>query len=406
MPLPLVDTSGKVIASDGHYMQAYDGSGKPLAKPIYLFPEQGGLFDIVFTDYFFVMIYKCGFVVANDYNGITWASIWLNETFNSVTGTFVPLGTPAVFGKRLYLPTAFWPHHDYSTLNQKNSSSFTLRLFALDVTTNQVDRIRTAWTMTKEVSGYLPTLKENFEDCKFVMPPLTSSSDIVMKPVAHIITVGDGGVILGLNYNDVPNGYDKHLMIRLNDTSSSYKEIFYVGSSYEVHVSLSNTLYLESTKPKANNINTTFNTNVFDKYLIAGRLNMTDSNNTLLHIDIMNAVSAQMFTSINLEELLTPLTNIEFTTFILTMILKPDSLSHSQQYLYLIFGVRGINGNSRESHLVGVQVDASGHSEKLWIMSPPDECEPVGLLSTNVNKEGKLILIVSTQCGIVTYHDI
>ena len=67
IPLPLVDISGKVIASDGHYLQAYDGDGKPLAKPIYLFPEQGSLFDLIITDNdYFVMVYKCGFIAAVD----------------------------------------------------------------------------------------------------------------------------------------------------------------------------------------------------------------------------------------------------------------------------------------------------------------------------------------------------
>lgn len=67
IPLPLVDVSGKVIASDGHYLMAYSSYGTPLSRPIYLFPEEGGLFDFVITDNgFFIMIYKCGFIAATD----------------------------------------------------------------------------------------------------------------------------------------------------------------------------------------------------------------------------------------------------------------------------------------------------------------------------------------------------
>ena len=62
-----MDITGQVIASDGVHLVAYDASGNPLSKPIYLFPEEGSLFDLVITDNgMFVMIYKCGFIAVTD----------------------------------------------------------------------------------------------------------------------------------------------------------------------------------------------------------------------------------------------------------------------------------------------------------------------------------------------------
>lgn len=67
IPLPLVDITGQVIASDGVHLVAYDASGNPLSKPVYLFPEEGSLFDLVITNNgMFVMIYKCGLIAATD----------------------------------------------------------------------------------------------------------------------------------------------------------------------------------------------------------------------------------------------------------------------------------------------------------------------------------------------------
>lgn len=276
----------------------------------------------------------------------------------------------------------------------------------MDVTTNMVGRLRVAWTMTKEITGYLPSLEGNFEDCKLTPPPTLVSGSSFKAPVGFVMTI-QNAVIFSLNFNNVKGGYDRYLTIRLNDTMSSYKLIFYDDASYESHLFMSSLSYMEAPINKQNNIKPTVKTRgSFDNYFIVGRLNTSLASNPSSHIDVLTTEAAVYFTSISLDTLLTPLVDVEFTSYLLSLELAPLSSNMPPfSYLYVIFGAKGTKSDDGtvEKFLVGAEIDISGQVRLMWKILMSDQCEAVGLLSTNTNEDGKLILIVSTECGVATY---
>ena len=330
-------------------------------------------------------------------DGIPWASVWLNDTYNSLNGTFVPLATPAVTGNRMYLLTAFWAKE-----KPKDFDNFALRLYAIDITDNAVGRIQIAWTMTTPITGYLSAIEGNFNDCKFVFPPHLGSTN--SKPVGLVMTV-QNAVIFSLNFNDVRGGYDRYLIMRINDTVNNYKSIFYYDASYESHLFMSSLNYMET--PLNNKLKSSISRSrsTFGNYFMVGRQNTSIASDPSSYIDILT-IDGYSFTTLSLDALLTPLVDVQFTSYLMSVELAPVAESYLPpfSYLCLIFGAKGAKSdNVVESYLVGVEVDISGQARLLWKILMSDQCEAVGLISTDIDEKGKLILIVNTVCGISTY---
>lgn len=64
LPLPVVDISGEVLASNGYKLLGFTSDGKPFGKPIPLFPIHGQVMDLaVSSGQFLILLYKCGFFV-------------------------------------------------------------------------------------------------------------------------------------------------------------------------------------------------------------------------------------------------------------------------------------------------------------------------------------------------------
>ena len=146
--------------------------------------------------------------------------MWLNDTINGTTGTFVPLGDPAVNGTRTYLIGAFRPH-DHNT---RTTASTLLRIFAIDIRDVLSGKIKVVWTHDLFVSGRLSYLVTEGQRSPSGAPPLSS------------IMVERGTVISSLNYcieepSLVPRrsgrGYEepceyRSLLIAISDKGSSY----------------------------------------------------------------------------------------------------------------------------------------------------------------------------------------
>lgn len=66
IPLPLVDSTGGVIAADGYTLVGYYGDGTPRGDPVLLYPTQGEIFDLTIATGVdvVVLLYKCGFLAA------------------------------------------------------------------------------------------------------------------------------------------------------------------------------------------------------------------------------------------------------------------------------------------------------------------------------------------------------
>ena len=66
IPLPLVDSTGGVIAADGYSLVGYYSDGTPRGNPVLLYPTQGEIFDLTIATEVgvVVLLYKCGFLAA------------------------------------------------------------------------------------------------------------------------------------------------------------------------------------------------------------------------------------------------------------------------------------------------------------------------------------------------------
>ena len=61
-PLPVVDISGEILASNGYELLGFTSNGKPFGKPISLYPIHGQVMDLVVSsEQFLILLYKCGF---------------------------------------------------------------------------------------------------------------------------------------------------------------------------------------------------------------------------------------------------------------------------------------------------------------------------------------------------------
>ena len=59
--------------------------------------------------------------------------------------------------------------------------------------------------------------------------------------------------------------------------------------------------------------------------------------------------------------------------------------------------------NIKLAFLVGVEIDTSFKERLLWKKHTSDGCSPLGQLPILISEEGQIMLIVSTQCGIISY---
>lgn len=63
LPLPVVDITGEVIASNGYKILGFMPDGKLLGKPIPLHPVHGHVMDLsVSSNEYIIILYKCGFL--------------------------------------------------------------------------------------------------------------------------------------------------------------------------------------------------------------------------------------------------------------------------------------------------------------------------------------------------------
>ena len=152
-------------------------------------------------------------------DGVPDASIWLNETIDSSYGTFVPLLAPAFVLNRFYLLTAFWPHDGSGTI----STSFHLRLYAIDVLRELVEKFKTAWYYDVQSEGYVPSVKERFDSCKLSQEGEVHHSTPAPFPVGNVMAINDT-VIAHVNF--IQDNSSGSVLLSLNDTGESYEKNF------------------------------------------------------------------------------------------------------------------------------------------------------------------------------------
>ena len=312
-------------------------------------------------------------------------------------GTFVPLATPAIVGERMYLPTAFWPHN----INDTTNKEFYLRLYAMDITDNQVDRMRVIWTSTKAITGYLPTLEGNYKDCTQMPPPSIKGSDYALgiKPVGHVTVLDEALVVLGLNFNNVPGGYDRYLVLGLLDQGKTFQEKFYSDASYNLLVSTSSLNYLTGQFKKQQDA---FSVENF--FLMATV--SSESATPVTTIDVMNVTNNALLGEISLDSIFSPLTRVQLTSDLMSFELDLPSKQDGRppfSTMYVVFGFTGFTSNgTEETGLAGIEIGIKATATLSWKISTPDKCSPVGLLPSFKHEEDYM-LIVSTQCGLTAY---
>lgn len=125
-------------------------------------------------------------------DGTAHASIWLNTTLDGVNGTFIPLANPAVSGERVYIIAGFKPFQPTAT-DMGVGMGVRLRLYAIDVRTIMVGRIKVVWYHDVTLSDAdLPYLRSPQAACSGQSNPLDLD-------VAHVL-IDDGVVVAAVNY--------------------------------------------------------------------------------------------------------------------------------------------------------------------------------------------------------------
>lgn len=124
-------------------------------------------------------------------DGTAYASIWLNTTVDGVNGTFIPLSPPAVSGERVYFIAGFKPLQPQPT----SSSDLQLRLYAMDVRTVMVERIKVAWYHDMVLSdAAVPYLDGRQAECAGESNPLD-------PPVGNVLVFDNHGIVVAnVNY--------------------------------------------------------------------------------------------------------------------------------------------------------------------------------------------------------------
>ena len=120
-------------------------------------------------------------------DGIPDASIWLNDTVNGESGTFIPLGNPAAKGARFFVLTAFRAHSEKSN-NISTRKDLKLRMYAIELRDDAVVRIYIAWHYDFTMPNVtLPYLNSSETLCT-VEPSEEQESDQSREPLVHITT--------------------------------------------------------------------------------------------------------------------------------------------------------------------------------------------------------------------------
>ena len=154
-------------------------------------------------------------------DGTAFASIWLNETYGGVNGTFVPLSNPAVVGERVYFMAAFKPTPPVS------QPGVHLRLYAIDVRSIMVKRIAVIWTHDIPLSdGSIPYMMGEQVDCAGKSNPLD-------EPVAHVF-FNNGTVVGFVNYANLACT-DKAKCSKMSATHSLLVSVTDKGASYDLN---------------------------------------------------------------------------------------------------------------------------------------------------------------------------
>lgn len=106
---------------------------------------------------------------------------------DSVKGTFIPLSPPAVSGERVYFVAGFKPLQPTAT-----PSSLQLRLYAIDVRTVMVERIKVAWYHDMVLNDVtMPYLNGRQAECAGESNPLE-------QDIGNVL-VEDGIVVASVN---------------------------------------------------------------------------------------------------------------------------------------------------------------------------------------------------------------
>ena len=247
-----------------------------------------------------------------DTDGTAWASIWINNT-KTTNGTFVPLSTPAISGKRMYLLTGFWPTN---ASTEASNNSFLIRLYAIDATTFAVGRLRIAWYYEVTVEGYLPPIEKNYESCAYNPPSSDTSLDDDLS-VAQVTVVGET-VVAMLNYKTL-EGQESHYTVGLNDKNTSFQENGACSKEKEVVFSLGSF--------QSDELNSMYR----NDYIIKTVQNHDSKDTQLIFFDKLNVCKAPE-KSINLSSLLFDGKKlVRLTT-------DPLAIETKDSMLYIVFG--------------------------------------------------------------------
>ncbi|XP_061170311.1 uncharacterized protein LOC133179616 [Saccostrea echinata] len=182
--LPVMDVYGDVIGSDGHSLVLYmdDGTLKPVIRMSdWVYP----IFSLSITeDDIFMFVSKNGYVISYFPDGVCHASIPLPGELERVNGTFHPISTPVISGRRAYVLTQFIPE------GSKEPGNLGMRrLYAIDVIPRMVDRLHISWVINFEMEIPKKTMKrgnvvffdqeeeEKLSDTEKVPPRVMVNSD-------------------------------------------------------------------------------------------------------------------------------------------------------------------------------------------------------------------------------------
>ncbi len=156
--------------------------------------------------------------------GVPVASIWLNDTVDGETGTFIPLSSPAAQGNRFYILTAFRAHSETSSqINLK------LRLFAIDINNSAVLRISIAWRYDFTIANTsLPYLESSESMCTLRPPPEgVRANQNGRNSFVQVAVSGDNLVTVLFRYREPkifvdPNLYNHSRMMIVEDTGKTF----------------------------------------------------------------------------------------------------------------------------------------------------------------------------------------
>ena len=321
-------------------------------------------------------------------DGTAYASIWLNTTVDGVNGTFIPLSPPAVSGERVYFIAGFKPLHSAPS----PPNSLHLRMYAIDVRSIMVERIKVAWYHDMVLSdAELPYLQSLQAECIGTSYPWETPSGNVL--------VEDGIVVATVNYgSQIPPSCHQGACQESAPASmhSVIMSLTDKGDSFQLNFEGKNTPPFQAvvyaspnfTRSKCSPTAPPPAPSVWVSYSVNG-------NSQIRNIDIK---TGDVISTISIAALQDITLTSKMAIFYNDQVMECGSSRSEEMLIPLVFGYATKGG---DYYIAAVDISPNP-AELRWTVKTFDNSPPVGQITT-VGKGRDTWMIVTTTQGCFFY---